>query len=89
MYKFMGRLSMEEHWVYLPSLGFFTILAYLLLRIPIKRIGIFIIIFIMIISSVLTVSNNLHWKDEVDFYHYNLRFIKPEFSVSDFTKFYN
>lgn len=77
MYKFMGRLTMEEHWVYLPSVGFFIVLAWLLLNIPIKRMGRSAAVFIIIISCILTVVNNLHWKDESDFYRYNLRFVDP------------
>jgi tetratricopeptide (TPR) repeat protein len=89
-YEFPGRLTMEEHWIYFPSVGFFVVAAYLLLIMPISKIGRNLIIStIIIILSILTVANNFRYKDQVDFYRYNLRFADPSatkilrFALSD------
>lgn len=77
MYKFTGTLTMEEHWVYLPSMGLFLVFAYGLLNISVKRIRILLISCALSIFFILTVVNNRHYRNEVDFYRYSLRMSDP------------
>ncbi|MBU0548950.1 MAG: tetratricopeptide repeat protein, partial [Candidatus Omnitrophica bacterium] len=61
-----------EHWLYLPSLGFFLIFAHgLIMLYKIKKarlITIFLIIFILTTYSYLTVKQNSYWREPVAFY---------------------
>jgi tetratricopeptide (TPR) repeat protein len=77
MYKVSGLISMEEQWVYLASIGFFVLLATLILSIKRQRLIIALSSFIIAIYGILTFLNNSHWKDEINSYRYNLRFLKP------------
>ena len=78
MYKFSGRISLEEQWVYLASMGFFVLLAYLILSIKRRTLMITLSIIIVILYSTLTFINNNHWKNEIDFYRYNLKFVNSD-----------
>jgi tetratricopeptide (TPR) repeat protein len=74
---------MAEHWLYVPSLGFFVILAvgivkFFELKMPssLKFLKIFIILFLVLIFtfySFLTIKRNLDWKDELTFYQKTIR----------------
>lgn len=77
MYKVSCFIIMEEQWVYLASVGFFVILAGLILSIKRQRLIMILSSFIIIIYGILTFFNNSHWKDEINFYRYNLRFLNP------------
>ncbi len=81
MYKVSGLISMEEQWVYLASIGFFVILAGLLLSIKRQRLIMALSSFIIIIYGILTFFNNTHWKGEINFYRYNLKFVKSDIDV--------
>ena len=69
---------MAEHWLYIPSLGFFIVLAMGMvklfeLRIPssLKIWRIPVVLFIILIFSFyssLTIRRNFDWKDELTFY---------------------
>jgi tetratricopeptide (TPR) repeat protein len=81
MYKFRGHVTMEEHWVYLASIGFFLIAAYLILKIKRPRAIMAVSIFVIVAFSSLTFINSNHWKDEISFYRYNLKLIEPHLSI--------
>jgi hypothetical protein len=66
---------MAEHWLYLPSLGFFLFLAIGIADILEKKKFI-IIFFILILAfySTLTIRRNRDWKDELTFYQNTLKY---------------
>lgn len=69
---------MAEHWLYLPSLGFFLIVAYNLRQLykskNSKGIAIICIGSLIFFYSFLTVIQNKYWKDPITFYERNLKF---------------
>jgi len=78
MYKVNFRISIEEQWAYLASIGFFVVLAYFILSLKRKWL-------IVVLSSVLITTCCVasffacgHWKNEIDFYRYSLKFAKDE-----------
>ena len=80
-YKDFRCVSMEEHWAYLASIGFFLILAYLILTIKRPKLITIVSIPIVVIYGVLTNINSSHWKEEMSFYRYNLEFIEAPLSI--------
>ena len=81
MHKFQGSIAMEEHWAYLASLGFFIIVAYLILSINKRVFAKALTVCIIIIYGGLAFINSSHWKNELAFYRYNLKFIEPSLSI--------
>ncbi|MEE8359476.1 MAG: tetratricopeptide repeat protein, partial [Candidatus Omnitrophota bacterium] len=69
---------MAEHWLYIPSIGFFLILGRALLYLYNKRglaILAYISIFVLIsFYSTITVKQNSYWKDPVIFYKKTLEY---------------
>jgi Tfp pilus assembly protein PilF len=69
---------MAEHWLYLPSVGFFLILAWLLnilyRREKSKILSIILMSVLALFYSYLTVKQNLYWKEPIDFYERTLRY---------------
>jgi tetratricopeptide (TPR) repeat protein len=69
---------MAEHWLYLPSLGFFLILAKALSslyqRKEFQRFSIFIVMCLLIFYSYLTIKQNDYWKDPIVFYERTLKY---------------
>ena len=69
---------MAEHWLYLPSVGFFLILANSLLRLyRTERFRIFaigLLISLLIFYSYLTVKQNNYWKEPITFYKRTLKY---------------
>lgn len=69
---------MAEHWLYLPSIGFFLILAnglsYLCKNKDFRIFAAVIIITLLSFSSYLTIRQNSYWKDPIAFYERTLRF---------------
>ncbi|MEW6008069.1 MAG: tetratricopeptide repeat protein [Candidatus Omnitrophota bacterium] len=63
---------MAEHWLYLPSLGFFLIIAHRLSSLYVikktKLLSIFLILFILSGYSYLSLSQNAYWREPVAFY---------------------
>ncbi|MFH1202627.1 MAG: tetratricopeptide repeat protein [Candidatus Omnitrophota bacterium] len=59
---------MAEHFLYLPSIGFFAILGYFLLRYLTKRIWIIILIFLLLFYGYHTIQRNLEWRQPLRFY---------------------
>ncbi|MFA5164607.1 MAG: tetratricopeptide repeat protein [Candidatus Omnitrophota bacterium] len=70
-----------EHWLYFPSIGFFIAVSVLLDRITqFKSIKLCVKAFIVVLVlmlSVLTIRQNLIWRDPVAFYKYTLAY-SPE-----------
>ena len=62
---------MAEHWLYIPSIGFFLILARLLSKLCIKEkrkyLGRIIIVFLLLFYSFLTINQNNYWKNFIFF----------------------
>lgn len=70
---------MAEHWLYLPSIGFFLILANWLYSIyktkkNIVLVGIPVTIYI-IFYSCLTIKQNEYWKEPITFYKRTLKYV--------------
>ena len=69
---------MSEHWLYIPSIGFFVILSSNLSRIyRIKRFhaaGMALIIGILVFYSYLTIKQNEYWKTPIDFYNRTIKY---------------
>jgi len=70
---------LREHWLYLPSLGFFLLLGQILLKgwekSPNWRIfSGTILILLLTFYSTRTIQQNLYWKEPLSFYERTLRF---------------
>ncbi|MCX5687040.1 MAG: tetratricopeptide repeat protein, partial [Candidatus Omnitrophica bacterium] len=68
-----------EHWLYVPSIGVFLLIANGL-RCMYKQerfryAAIFIIIGLLTLSSYFTIRQNEYWKDPVDFYNRTLKYV--------------
>lgn len=65
---------MAEHWMYLPSIGFFLILAYMITQIIRKGtlfrfFGLSLVVFLLGYFSILTIKqNDNYWQDAMTFY---------------------
>lgn len=70
--------TMAEHWLYLPSAGFFLVLAWILrnlfARSSTKALGAVLILGIITLWSFLSIRQNEYWKDPVEFYRRILRY---------------
>lgn len=64
---------MAEHWLYLPSIGFFLIFTTLIFKF-FKRVGVYIFLGILIAYSLVTVNQNQYWKNPLIFYPRILKF---------------
>ena len=69
---------MAEHWLYLPSMGFFLILAQSIIALYKTRkqmiAAIILTIGILFFYSVLTIKQNKYWKDPIFFYKRTLQY---------------
>jgi len=69
---------MAEHWLYLPSIGFFLILAKglssLYRRKESRIFSLIFVISLLAIYSYLTIRQNRYWKDPIVFYERTLRY---------------
>lgn len=74
---------MAEHWLYLPSVGFFLIIAQALVTLYGKRssriLGIAILVFLTAFYSALTIWQNNYWKDPIYFYLRTLKYSPKNF----------
>ncbi len=70
---------MAEHWLYLPSIGFFLILAkglsFLYQKKEFKAISTASFLAILIAFSYLTVRQNAHWSEPMAFYEWTLKHV--------------
>jgi len=66
-----------EHWLYIPSIGFFLIVSAAFIRLigfkPIRPFAIVPLIGIFILLIFLTVKQNYIWREHIIFYKYTLR----------------
>ncbi len=69
---------MSEHWLYLPSIGYFLALAYGLLIMyraeKFRRFALYLIALILILYSFLTIKQNYYWRDAVVFWKKTLTY---------------
>ena len=73
-----------EHWLYLPMLGFWLavilLLQELIKKINLKKVVIwYIILFLILYFSALTIKRNLDWRDPITFYEKNLKYTPNSF----------
>lgn len=70
---------MAEHWLYLPSIGFFLIFAFFIKRLSVNKIaaaciGLFAVCLLIFYTS-LTIDQNNYWKDPITFYEKTLKYV--------------
>jgi len=69
---------MSEHWLYLPSIGFFIIisqgLADFYLRKKTKLLTAILVLALLVAYSLITIKQNNYWKDQVTFYKRTLKY---------------
>ncbi|MBI5144958.1 MAG: tetratricopeptide repeat protein [Candidatus Omnitrophica bacterium] len=78
-YYLQQRAIMEEHWLYLPSIGIFIITVYLLRRIT-RFLGkesykIILLLFIVYLS-IITIRENSHWRNNYSLFTHTLKYVK-------------
>lgn len=83
--------TIAENWLYVPSIGLFLIIAYVVKRlyrtmvdnrnIAGKYIVIFGTIFFVIVMATMTILHNRTWKDEITLGENSLRFSPREFKI--------
>lgn len=75
---YLVNAYMAEHWLYLPSVGFFLIAGKALSKFwivkPVRGIVIIVIILLVSYFAILTVNQNNYWKDPVAFCEHTLAF---------------
>jgi len=76
---------MREHWLYVPSIGFFLILAdrirYLYNRKKFYVIGMAFILGLLTFYSYLTIKQNEYWKEPISFYKRSLIYAPHNFKL--------
>lgn len=76
---------MAEHWLYIPSIGFFVILGnvscFIYRKEKIRIIGLFFIIGLIIFYSSSTIMQNNYWKDPVTFYERTLKYAPLSYKI--------
>ena len=78
---------MAEHWLYLPSIGFFIILSGCLLAISrinkLKAPAVVLMAALVLVYAFLTIKQNSYWSDKILFYNRTLQY------ASDSPRIYN
>ncbi|MFA6320289.1 MAG: tetratricopeptide repeat protein [Candidatus Omnitrophota bacterium] len=76
---------MAEHFLYLPSIGFFLLAAYVLTNIynnkRYKIIGLALMVTAILFYSVLTIKQNEYWRDPITFYTRTIEFAPPSANI--------
>jgi Flp pilus assembly protein TadD len=76
---------MAEHWLYLPSIGFFLIMAGVLRRgFAYEKFGRLVVagaIILLGFYGILTIKQNHYWKDSITLYERILRFVPDDAEV--------
>lgn len=72
MFKFAPMVALEEHWLYVPSAGFFLLAAWLIVRTG--RPAIPVLIAVVAVWSALTMQAAARWKTKIGYYTYNIRY---------------
>ena len=70
-----------EHFIYLPSISFFILAAYLLRRYLRKELFIFSAVGIIVFYGLLTLSRNVEWQDPFVFYEKIIKFSPDSFQA--------
>jgi len=84
MYKFdRFVLAAEEHWVYLPSMGFFLILSYFIIGLKRDRLKKIAITLFVLLYGFLTFRHNFIWRQRDIFYEYNMGYSKLDGLLSE------
>jgi Flp pilus assembly protein TadD len=68
---------MAEHWLYMPSIGFFLLVARWVLSLHSYKTGVFLAVSLLGFYSILTVRQTDYWKELIPFYERTLAF-NPE-----------
>ncbi|MCU0666362.1 MAG: tetratricopeptide repeat protein [Candidatus Omnitrophica bacterium] len=73
---FNATYYMAEHWLYVPSLGFFILLAYCICRLKTnyRILALSAALIVFCVSAYLTFKQNTYWKDEIFFYNTTLKY---------------
>jgi tetratricopeptide (TPR) repeat protein len=66
--------SIAEHWLYLPSIGFFLAVSVFLTEIKYRKTITVISVAILIILSILTIRQNSYWREPISFFQKTLKF---------------
>ncbi len=78
---------MAEHWLYLPSLGFFLLLAKGLSscyrRVRWRDPAMILTVFLITFFSLLTIRQNTTWKNPLTFFEYTRRYAPTSWRVQD------
>ncbi|MFH1479268.1 MAG: tetratricopeptide repeat protein [Candidatus Omnitrophota bacterium] len=71
---------MAEHWVYVPSIGFFLLLASGLNHIynikKLKPLAVALIVGLLVFYSSIAIKQNSYWSNPMKFYHRQLEFVR-------------
>ena len=70
---------MAEHWLYLPSIGFFLLLAYVFYKG--KRILFVCLIALIFLYSFLTIRQNNYWLDPISFFTRTLHYAPDSYNA--------
>lgn len=74
---------MAEHWLYLPSIGFFLAAASGIMVLWEKKgyrtLGLVILLAITAYYSILTIKQNVYWSDPIYFYERTLKYVPRNF----------
>jgi tetratricopeptide (TPR) repeat protein len=65
-----------EHWLYLPSMTFFLVIALILMKLDRAWMRYSLLVMILLPSSFLTYQRNKDWKDPITFYSNILKYSK-------------
>lgn len=70
---------MYEHWMYVPSVGFFLLLsaelAYLYRTRSYKKISLALIVILALFYSALTIRQNAYWQEPISFFKRTLKYV--------------
>jgi len=76
---------MAEHWLYIPSVGVFLLIAsglrWMYRQERLRYAAIFIITGLLALSCYFTIRQNEYWKDPVDFYKRTIRYVSGNNSL--------
>jgi tetratricopeptide (TPR) repeat protein len=74
---------MAEHWLYLPSIGFFSVLAYLtyVLFKNNKIASVILVLSLTYFYSVLTIKQNNYWQEPISFFKRTLHYAPDSYNV--------
>lgn len=76
---------MAEHWLYLPSIGFFLLFSSLLRNLyrheKLKTAGFLLIAGVVLFYFILTVKQNNYWQEPVTFYERTLKYFGQNYRI--------